>query len=293
MKQVSIPTTTPGVRTGLRRVAVFYLLAFALSWGVWLILILYPTIDADWPLLYRLGAYGPFAAAAIIVRATRGKAGFRRWLRTIFRWRRCWLWIVAGWLLLPLLIMLLHVVAFLLLENEVTLAADPPWYWIAGVYPLNVVIAPLVVGSSLGEEPGWQGFALPELTTHFHPIAANVLHGLLWATWHLPAFLTSWAGQQQPLGWFFAYVIPLAMILYWLTHRAGGSVIPAVLFHSATNLYSAHFQSEAIFTGTLSAQFTEIKTVVYWVMAVALLLATRGRLGHQGELAALENSRQT
>lgn len=282
MRERTLPTTLRTVRSDLVQIAIFYMLAFALSWGTWLILILNPTIDADWPLLYRLGAYGPIAAALIIVRATRGREEFRRWLGRIFQWRRCWFWIFAGWLLLPALVMLLHMAVYVLLGNQVSLAADPPWYWIAGVYPVNVIIAPIVIGSSLGEEPGWQGFALPGLTAYFHPVAANVLHGILWATWHLPAFLTSWAGERQPLVWFFAYIIPLAMIMYWLTRRAGGSVIPAVLFHSATNLYSAHFQSEAIFTGTLSTQFAEIKTVVYWTIAIAILFVTRGRLGHDG-----------
>lgn len=282
MRNNALPIAVPRARIGMAQIAAFYLLAVALSWGTWLILILNPAIDADWPLLFRLGAYGPFAAAAIIVRATRGKAGFRRWLRTIFQWRRCWFWIIVGWLLLPLLVMLLHAVVALLLGGDLSLTTDPPWYWTASTYPINVVIAPLVVGSSLGEEPGWQGFALPGLSAHFQPIVANVLHGVLWATWHLPAFLTSWAGERQPLFWFFAYIIPLAMIMFWLTRRAGGSVIPAVLFHAATNLYSTRFLSDTIFSNTLAPHFTEIKTVVYWVIAIALLLATRGRLGQNG-----------
>jgi len=101
---------------------------------------------------------------------------------------------------------------------------------------------------------------------------------VLWAAWHLPAFWASWMGDQ-PLGWFFAYAIPLSMIAFWLTRKAKGSVIPAILLHTSTNLYSLLLLSDQIFVNALSANFTEIKTVLYWAIAIVLIVATRGRLG--------------
>jgi membrane protease YdiL (CAAX protease family) len=157
------------------------------------------------------------------------------------------------------------------------MAQDPAWYLVALVFPLNVLIS-APIGSGMGEEPGWQGAAMPGMITRLHPLLACTIHGVLWAAWHLPAFLTTWMGNQ-PLGWFFAYVIPLSVISFWLTRKAKGSVIPAVLLHSSTNLYSSYYTSDMIFANTLDANFTPIKTVVYGTIAVALILATRGRLG--------------
>ena len=37
----------------------------------------------------------------------------------------------------------------------------------------------------------------------------------------------------------------------------------------------------AIFTGTLAANFSALKTIVYWCVAIFLIIATRGQLGCQ------------
>jgi membrane protease YdiL (CAAX protease family) len=191
------------------------------------------------------------------------------------------LWFFMGGLILPVGIALLHLALYLLSGGQVQLASDPPWYYVAAVFPLNVLIA-APIGSSMGEETGWQGFAMPRLVKRLHPLAACTIHGVLWAAWHLPAFLTSWLGKE-PLGWFFAYIIPLSVISFWLTRKAKGSVIPAVLLHSSTNLYSSYFLSDRIFANTLAANFTPIKTVVYGAIALILIAATKGQLGYSRE----------
>ena len=266
---------TPAV---LRRTALFYLLAFAFSWTIWIALILYPPLYSEFLLI--LGSFGPIVAAICTNAIFGGRPALGRWLRQTFRWRMSLRWYLAGWLLLPLLFMSIQLALYLLFVGPVTLnnAGELPWYYVAAIFPLNVLLA-APIGSGMGEEPGWQGFALPGLVASFHPLIATVIHGILWGAWHLPAFTSAWGGSSQPLGWFFAYLIPLSMIMFWLTRKAGGSVIPAILLHSATNLYSSLFAGEMIFVGSLALHFTEFKTMAYWSVALVLILATRGRLG--------------
>jgi membrane protease YdiL (CAAX protease family) len=38
----------------------------------------------------------------------------------------------------------------------------------------------------LGEEPGWRGYALPQLQTGRAPLGAALILGLFVALWHLP-----------------------------------------------------------------------------------------------------------
>jgi CubicO group peptidase (beta-lactamase class C family)/membrane protease YdiL (CAAX protease family) len=260
-----------------RRAGVFYLLAYAISWLSWVLMIAFPQLDGRPRVLWRVGMFGPFLAAIAMALIYGGRAGLWAWLKAAFRWRIGVLWYLAGGLILPLGIALLHLVLYLLSGGHMELASDPPWYFVAVLFPINVLIA-APIGSGMGEEPAWQGFAVPRLARRFHPLLVCTIHGVLWAAWHLPAFLTSWLGKES-LGWFFAYVIPLSMITFWLTRKAKGSVIPAVLLHSSTNLYSSYYLSDMIFANTLAANFTEIKTVLYWAVALVLIVATRGRLG--------------
>ena len=74
------------------------------------------------------------------------------------------------------------------------------------------------------------------------------------------------------------YTPALAVISTWLTQKAKGSVMPAVFLHYATNLYGDYLLGVDIFVEPLNINFTLIKTVIYWVIAIILLLGTRGTL---------------
>jgi membrane protease YdiL (CAAX protease family) len=132
------------------------------------------------------------------------------------------------------------------------------------------------------EEFGWQGFALPRLTQQLHPLLACLLHGILWATWHLPLYLTNaWVGDSQEIWLFYGITITLAPTMYWLTRHAAGSVLPAVFLHAATNHYSTLFTEGSefpVFRELLTTRFDEIKVLLYLVIAVTLVVVTRGQL---------------
>ena len=266
---------------GLQGAAVFYVTSFGISWAIWGILILFPQ-TADWaPLIILLGAYGPLLAALLLNRVFGGSGAVRGWLRSVGGVRKQWRWILLGAFSLPLIIAAAHLLLLRLFVGPFTLSADPPWYWAASAVPLNILI--LFWMSSAVEEFGWQGFALPRLTERVHPLPACLIHGLLWGTWHLPLYLTgAWSAGYQSIGSLYAITLTLAPTLFWLTQRAGGSVIPAVLLHAATNHYSALFMEEQtypIFGEPLSASFVEIKVAIYLAIALVLIVTTRGRLG--------------
>jgi membrane protease YdiL (CAAX protease family) len=274
----------PSIQVNTRRAGVFYLLAYAISWLSWILLIAFFQSDRQPRILWKVGQFGPFLAAIAAALIYGGRAGLWRWLKAAFKWRIGVLWYLMGGLIMPIGMACLHVALYLLSGGEVELASDPPWYSAVLFFPIVVLInAPF--GSGIGEETGWQGFAMPRLVTRLHPLLACTIHGVLWAAWHLPAFLASWMGEQ-PLGWFFAYVIPLSMIAFWLTCKAKGSAIPAILLHSSSNLYSTYLLSDRIFSNTLAANFTEIKTVIYWAIAIVLIVTTKGRLGYRASSPA-------
>lgn len=268
---------------GLRGALVFYALTFALSWLSWGILILFPQA-IDWsPIIIILGAYGPMLAAAILSRRYGGAGAVRSWFRTVGAVRGRWSWLLLGGLILPLAIALAHLVVYRLLVGPVVVSVDPPWYWAVSAAPVNVFL--LFWWGSAMEEFGWQGFALPRLTQQLHPLVACLVHGVLWATWHLPLYLTNaWSGDTQAIWLLYGITITLAPTMYWLTRSATGSVLPAVLLHAATNHYSSLFTKPtdpSVFQELLTTQFDEIKALIYLAIAITLVVATRGQLGYE------------
>jgi len=272
-----------GPKQAIKGVIWFYVLAFAISWAIWSPLILFPRQSERLGFLVLIGAFGPLLAAGIAawIEAPMGEgwAGCKGWLQSAFRWRIPIGWYLLGGLGLPLLVAALHAGLGILLGGQVRAPDDPQWPWTALFFPVSVLVN-AVLSSAGGEEPGWRGYALPRLARRMHPLAASVLMGALWGPWHLPLFFTAhWQGREQAL-LLLVYCIPLSIIANWLTFKARRSALPAMLLHAGTNGYGALFVLEGASLGAVSLGFTGLKTVVYWVVALALIVASRGRLGY-------------
>lgn len=92
---------------------------------------------------------------------------------------------------------------------------------------------------SLGEEIGWRGFLVPELTQWIGFRNASLFSGILWASWHLPGFL---AGEYGAIGTPKAYqfacftlmVITTGIVMAWLRMKSG-SIIPVAIMHATHN----------------------------------------------------------
>jgi membrane protease YdiL (CAAX protease family) len=95
----------------------------------------------------------------------------------------------------------------------------------------------LLYGGSLGEEPGWRGFALPYLQKKHSPLMASVILGFLWALWHAPIdishgfVLPGLGGVVARLMW----TIPLTLLFTFFYNRTKGSVLIAILLHTSVN----------------------------------------------------------
>src|SRR5689334_2535143 len=104
-------------------------------------------------------------------------------------------------------------------------------------------IATLLIGGPLLEEPGWRGFALPHLQPRFGPLGGTVLLGVLWAVWHFseyvssPSFAATNGGGLTPraAGTFVLFAVSLSFIITWVFNHTRGSLLLAVLVHTAVN----------------------------------------------------------
>jgi membrane protease YdiL (CAAX protease family) len=211
----------------------YLLITFGIAWGLLGLYILLPQqmtarfgeLSASHP-GFVLAVWSPAFAAFVIVVYNGGIRGLRSFLSRLLLWR-C----PAGWYAYLLIGFPLVYVAGAAVKGN--LLADPlPFDSIAQL--LAAMAFMFVLGPI--EEFGWRGVALPLLQRRLAPIWAALILGLIWGTWHLPAFFLSATPQS---GWgfmpFFIGSICLSVILTPMFNASRGSILLAVLYHFQAN----------------------------------------------------------
>ena len=93
---------------------------------------------------------------------------------------------------------------------------------------------------ALGEEIGWRGFLVPELSKVVGFPMIGLISGLMWAVYHFPILLfadyNAGAPSWYSLACFTLMVVADSFILAWLTLRSG-SLWPAAILHGSHNLF--------------------------------------------------------
>jgi membrane protease YdiL (CAAX protease family) len=248
--RTNVLTAATGRWLTAHQVLGFVLIAYAVSWPVWLL-----AWVTGWFPLVVLGGFGPASAAAVMLRLTGQPLG--PWLRRLLVWRvRPRFYAYA--LLLPAAI---YGLVNLALQ---VLGADVDWSLLPGRLP-SYLLALLLTATLFGglEEPGWRGYALPRLQARHTPLKATLLLGLAWGVWHVPLY--------GPAG----FVVPLVLAFFytWLYNRTG-SVPLCVLLHGS---FTAA-QDELLLTAD-SVTVDAVILGIYVAAAAAVVLLTRGRLG--------------
>lgn len=213
-----------------------------------------------WPLAALIGQsmalpllalFGPCVAALIVLYASRGRAGIAQ-LGRKFRLSRA----LVLWLILAALLPLLLLVPFWLLHA---------WWWgaigfkLSALSLLSLVVAVLIVG----EEVGWRGFLLPYLLERYSPLTSSLIVGVVWAVWHLPNFLLpNYPHFGLPFSAFVVMTLAFSVLFTWLHLNTAGSLVIAVIFHAALNLFSL--------AGVEPSRQYWLKAVVYTVAALVV-----------------------
>lgn len=263
------------------QIIIFFTLTFIISWSPW----------------YTGGvgfkAAGPSYAGLIVVLLVSGWEGIKEMLGRLVKWRvgyRWWVVAFFGPLLVVLTAIGLHILA----------GGEAPSFQVWKVEPLMIPVLMLIlispIGGAGGEEPfGWRGYAQPMLQEKlgkWAPIITSFIIGIVWAVWHLPEFYNP-ASTQYALGW--SGFVPLiimeitnSIIMTWLFNKTGGSVLVAgVIWHLAVDTFSTTLLTGFTVTGMLAGDvmpavdlgLITMLAVVMSVLALALLIVTKGKLG--------------
>jgi len=215
---------------------IFFVLAFALTWGVGGIALLIGLwMPEARPLatsspLYYLAAYSVSLTGIALTARYDGREGVRGLGRRLLPWQspmRWYLIVAAGYAAITALA--LGTVGLV----QPTAAAIPPW----SAFPTALGIAVVKDPGPIGEEFGWRGFALPRLLERYSPLDASVRLGLIHTAWHIPLFFIPGMPQTQvsfPL--FTLGVVSIAIFDTALYLRTGANLLLAILVHLLANV---------------------------------------------------------
>jgi uncharacterized protein len=257
----------------------YYTIAFAISWGGFLMVVGpggFPGNQEQLETLLPLVAWamlaGPSVAGILMTALVHGRAGFRELLSRLLRWRVGARWYAVALLTAPLLA---AAVLFALSLTSPIFTTDEK---------ATVVLVGIAAGlTTVFEEIGWTGFATPTLLRVRHGVLGTALIvGLLWGAWHL--LQISWVSDSYsaalPLAiflalYFFCAVAQLTayrVLMVWVYDRTNGSLLVATLMHASLTASTVFiFTPEA--TGLAFLTYILVFTAALWMVVGAVPLA--------------------
>jgi membrane protease YdiL (CAAX protease family) len=267
-----LPHRTATPAPVLRAARPFLAVAFGISWGLWAVALALggDITDPAVMVCYVVGACGP-SLAALVMRATGRSAGRR------VRWSAAALWLPAA-LVLGAAPAVLGALAAPQLGGP---AFDPSVLGAAVVAAGGLLpyLAVNLVAGPLAEEFGWRGHLQPVLRRRLGPAATSAVVGSVWALWHVPLFLLVGTSQAQmglltpAAAVFFAAMLPLSVVSWFVSERLRGGVPGAVLVHLAVNTSMTLLVAAPSVGGVACAAVA--------VVLLAALLLGRARVGER------------
>jgi membrane protease YdiL (CAAX protease family) len=209
----------------------YYIFVFAISWGG-ILLALGPggflgiTATPETQLMVGgpISLLGPSISGILMTGLIYGRAGLRRLLARLLKWR-----VGAGWWAFALLLAPILNTAVLLALGKtpaIVTAGDKVGLLLSGI-GFGLVVP-------FFEEIGWTGFATPELLKRFGVLATGLIMGVLWGLRHFPTFYASaWASVSPPPGLMALVLLFLAdprVLVVWVYEHTR-SLLLGMLMH--------------------------------------------------------------
>ncbi len=253
--EAQLPSSEKSATVQWAGIALYIIIAFALSWALWLGL---GALGVPFTIRAAIGMFGP-ALAAVIVRLLRHEGFADAGLRLGARGQRgTWRIYLAAYLAPPLLIAASIGLVLLVGYQHWALSANMHALLNASLKTIpagytadQLVLISLLSQTALaftfgipfnmiftfGEEFGWRGYLLPRLAP-LGGIPAAIITGVVWGLWHAPLIVLNgynypghpWLGVLMMV----VFTTALSCVFAWLRFRSS-SVWPSTLAHAAFN----------------------------------------------------------
>lgn len=243
----------------------FLLLAFGISWGVWVPMALHGVIVRPGTLpTHFVGLVGPWIAAGLVV----PKAARRDWLRRLIRLPVGW----RGWgLALAPFFLIAGVLAGAALFGRPVDGGALRRFSGLPVLSLPLLFAIVLVVNGYGEEAGWRGYLLPRLQARYGAIGGVLVQTAIWIVWHAPLFwiVATYRGMG-PAMLVFGFGLGLVLggfVLAQVSAASRGSVLAAALWHTGYNFGTATEGGALLQAGLSAIVMTWGAALLLWAIA--------------------------
>jgi membrane protease YdiL (CAAX protease family) len=273
-KNVTVEYEQPGREL---RPLLFYALAFVIAWAAWTPLLLHKfdalDLSVPFPIVLfigqTIGAFAPLLSLFVIQRISHDSGLVRRvFSRLRFRGIPVWWYLVPA--LTPVVVTIATTLCHGLLSGEASPILRPEpvrelgWALLA-VIPFQFMLG--MIGSPLGEEPGWRGYILDGFARKGRALAGSAIVACLWWIWHLPLFLVL---GVDPTGYNFLVMAAHSLLLDSLFLLSGRNLLVAMLYHQGINTSFMFFVSKAE---------TPVVAAIFLIVALVARLVTQRAIG--------------
>lgn len=259
-----------------RPVLSYFVLTFIVSWSLLLLIgghDLVTGVDWDESSIFGLAIIamltGPTVGSVVLTWRLAGRTGVRQLFDRLRLWRVGVRWYVVALLTAPVVVLAVNLGLWLtssefrppILSDEATAVA-----LLAG---LGVALTTVL------EELGWTGFAIPRLRLRRSAFTTALIVGVIWAVWHLLQII--WVGrstaEEVPMALYLSVYFLFAVasltayrvLMVWV-HDATGSLLVVTLMH-------ASYAACTLQIGLLTPKLTGSDLLVQgWVLSAALWL---------------------
>jgi len=227
-------------------------------------------------IINQMGVYSPLIAAIMVSWKKYGKNEVKNLFgkNKVGRVKPKWIVII---LLLPFIFALIPLGTSALVGMDISGAFNPGM----SVLIIFLTLSHNIVTSGL-EEPGWRGFAFPEMRKKAEAYRSSLIIGLFWAIWHYPYVIyLNYAPELAPgiiigitiysLAGFTAVILGGSVIFSWI-YANTESLLVLILFHAFQNVFPVFVMGQVLDQG-MGSVFTALFT---WVV-VAFITKNYGK----------------
>jgi membrane protease YdiL (CAAX protease family) len=253
--------------------AVFFVVAFGISWAGWIALQILLASKSEAPIVFYLFYAGVVVSPAGLLAAAvaGGRPELGRILRDTVR-------IDAGlttWALVVAVPVVWIVASALIYSASYGGPGriDIPAFWASMTRPQGL----LNLAYPIGEEIGWRGFLLPLLMKRRSPLSAALIVGAVWAIWHVPFY---WTRILENPAWFvnFCFGVMCLSVIFAGIYVLSRSVLATIALHWHINAIqdaNEHLFPDLPSLGGGSDPYALTMSAVIFAIAVIFAFALR------------------